>query len=108
MECVLTNDCINYVIEHFQKKDYGSVNYLAGSYLELIGVRRPYGKINDMEDHIKKPIVVCKHVISMTMRDLERKGFLKQFSRTSWGKVAPIPENVDVRVRIKLESVIDL
>lgn len=107
MSCVVTNDCISFVIEHFQEKEYGSVNYLAGEYLKLSGIERPYGKLSGLEKSVRKPIVLCKHVISMTMRNLERQGFLRQFSKTSWGKVAPVPQNAKVEIRIKLGKIMN-
>ena len=108
MACEVTDDCVSFVIQHFQDKEFGSVNYLAGEYLDKNGIERPYGKLSGFEPSIRKPIMSCKHVISMTMRNLERQGFLKQFSRTSWGKIAPVPIDAVVDIKVKLSKVINI
>lgn len=105
MSCQVTDDCVNFVIEHFQENQYGSVNFLAGRYLKEVGIPRPYGKLTALEDKVKRPILTCKHVISITMRRLEEQGYLKQFSRTSWGRIAPVPSDANISMRIKLGEV---
>ncbi len=101
MSCI-TDDCVSFTLNYMKCKNFGSINYILAAYLKMNNIKVSRVDVRIDTDFNTRYSYQCHKIISGAMRDLEKKGYLKRFSKVSWNKIKEIPPNVKISIDVRL------